>query len=388
MRKLKLQLAIRSLHVGGAERQFLELVKAIDKQRFDVTVVLLRRGLLDEELTSAPVRVMYAGDGGLRDPRTFLRWRRLIATERPDVIYSFLFDMNACASIVRAISPRGPKLVWGIFGSEPDFKKGPRFLRSLFRLLRILENRTNLIASDSFRGLEFLNKYGFRLRNSSVIFSGTDTQRFRRDEGLRAAFRRQHKLGENDVAVGICSRLVHMKGYPVLAAAARSILQHRDDLHFFAAGGGDETIVDECNEILGDTRARFIWLGRVSKPEAFLSGCDIYCSSSIYGEGFSNAIVEAMACALPCVVTDVGDAGLQVGDTGIVVAPGSPETLHAGLTAMLAQSDRGDRGSRARARVLENFTHTLMVRRTELALEQLVQGTAADRRWNERPSLL
>lgn len=387
MRKLKLQLAVRSLHVGGAERQFLELAKAIDKNRFDVTVVVLRTGVLDVELGAKGIKVVNLGEAGLRDPRTFLRWRTLIADERPDLIYSFMFDVNVCAAIVRQISPFRPKLVWGIFGSEPDFAKGPRFLRSLFSLLRLLERRADLITSDSYRGLEFLDRYGFRLSNSAVIFSGTDPERFRRDEQARADFRSQHRLKDNVTAIGICSRLVHMKGYPILAAAARRLLAERSDVHFFAAGGGDERIVTECDRVLGAERPRFTWIGRVLQPEACLSGWDLYCSSSLYGEGFSNAIIEAMACELPCVVTDVGDARRQVGDTGVIVQPGSEEALYQGLNAMLTAPDRGARGSAARQRVLEHFTLTKMVRRTEAALAHVVEDVLPQR-WDQRPALL
>lgn len=377
MRKLRLQLAVRSLEVAGAERQFLELAKAIDLRRFDVTVVMLRPGPLDTELTPIAVKVVYLGNGGWRDPRTYLRWSALIAAERPDVIYSFLFDMNVGAALARSISGVKLKLVWGIFGSEPDFRKGPRFLRGLFALLKLLESRADLITSDSYRGLEFLAKYGFRLRNSVVIHSGTDMHRFRRDEASRESFRQQYRLGKETRAIGICSRLVHMKGYPVLAAAAGRILKERDDVYFFAAGLGDESIIAESNRILGDIGQRFVWLGRVMKPEACLSGWDIYCSSSIYGEGFSNAIVEAMACELPCVVTDVGDARRQVGETGIVVSPNSEEALYDGLVAMLARKDLKECGAKARERAVQNFTNSRMVKRTETALEEVAWETSS-----------
>jgi len=80
-------------------------------------------------------------------------------------------------------------------------------------------------------------------------------------------------------------------------------------------------------------------------------------SSSRFGEGFSNVLAEGMACGLPAVATDVGDAKLIVGDTGVIVPPESPDALAAAIRTLAAESAlrRAERGSKARARIVENF---------------------------------
>jgi glycosyltransferase involved in cell wall biosynthesis len=84
---------------------------------------------------------------------------------------------------------------------------------------------------------------------------------------------------------------------------------------------------------------------------------DISCLCS-YTEGLPNAVVEAMACGLPCVVTDVGDSARVVGDTGLVVPPRDPVALADALRGLLTESGdaRRDRGRRARERVENEFT--------------------------------
>jgi glycosyltransferase involved in cell wall biosynthesis len=97
----------------------------------------------------------------------------------------------------------------------------------------------------------------------------------------------------------------------------------------------------------------------------WFAAADFVVSSSRFGEGFSNVLAEGMACGLPAVATDVGDAKLIVGDTGIVVPPESPDALAAAIRRLAAESApmRAERGSKARARIVENFAMPHAVQR-------------------------
>jgi glycosyltransferase involved in cell wall biosynthesis len=103
---------------------------------------------------------------------------------------------------------------------------------------------------------------------------------------------------------------------------------------------------------------------------AVYSALDLLVSASL-GEGFSNVIGEAMACAVPCVVTDVGDSAWLVGDAGRVVPAKDPEAL-AGAIAGLLSEDRAALGARARARIVENFSEAALVARTEALLKDWI----------------
>src|SRR5207247_9645105 len=84
---------------------------------------------------------------------------------------------------------------------------------------------------------------------------------------------------------------------------------------------------------------RLIWLSSAESMAAIYNAMDVMTSCSSFGEGFSNAIGEAMACGVPCVVTDVGDAKRIVGDFGEVVAPGDPSALAREWSRSLTQNE-------------------------------------------------
>ena len=116
-------------------------------------------------------------------------------------------------------------------------------------------------------------------------------------------------------------------------------------------------------------------LGRRDDIPRIMATLDIAVSSSI-GEGFSNVIGEAMACGVPCVVTDVGDSAMIVGDTGRVVPRRDPKALAKACEQLLEMEPerRTELGSLARDRILTNFRLPNIIRR----YEQFYEGLAAD----------
>jgi len=130
--------------------------------------------------------------------------------------------------------------------------------------------------------------------------------------------------------------------------------------------------IDEGNKplVLAIERAglqnRVHLLGQRDDIPRLMAGLDVLASSS-HGEAFPNVLGEAMACGIPCVVTDVGDSADIVGDTGRVVASGDMADLARRLIELLELpiEQRSALGRRARERVRERYEIGEVVRRFE-----------------------
>jgi glycosyltransferase involved in cell wall biosynthesis len=104
---------------------------------------------------------------------------------------------------------------------------------------------------------------------------------------------------------------------------------------------------------------------------------DIFCLSS-RTEGFPNVVGEAMTMGVPCVVTDVGDAAVLVGDAGIVVPKENPTELARGIRKLITTPccARRQLGQKARERIYQEFS----IQRTRDSFETLYQRTITNQK--------
>jgi glycosyltransferase involved in cell wall biosynthesis len=173
------------------------------------------------------------------------------------------------------------------------------------------------------------------------------------------------------------ARFDPMKDQANFLKAATTMAEGADDVHFVLVGRGMVPENEQLKPHMGDgLSGRIHLLGIRDDIPRILAGLDLAVSSSLFGEGFSNTIGEAMSCGVPCVVTDVGDSPQIVGDTGKVVPPGNAGELSQAMSRIyhMAHPERERLGELARRRIMDNYALGDVVRRFEDFYEQMDQG--------------
>jgi glycosyltransferase involved in cell wall biosynthesis len=327
---------------------------------------------MDDDLARSGVLVEVVEKRGRGDVIGYLtRLRRVLKRLEPAVIYAYLDVANLLATFARLWLP-GTKVVWGIRCSDLNLDDYDWLTALTYRSSLCLAWMPDLLIFNSEAGLKLQLAHGTRPRRYEVIPNGIDSGTFRFDQGGRRRVRAELGIQPDEVVIGLVARLDAMKDHRTFLQAAARFVQEGGNARFACVGGGPVAVAEllrrECNRLgLG---AHVLWLGERRDLPSIYSALDLHTSSSAFGEAFSNAVGEAMACGVANVVTDVGDARTVVGDTGIVVPPRDASALCRGWRELLSLP-RADRSRRARARIEQLFSMNALTERTADAVERL-----------------
>lgn len=369
----RIVLLARDLDYGGAQRQLIALAQGLRASGSDVHVVIFYSGgAFDGELGVYGIHVHILKKSGRWDAINFLiRLANCLRELQPNVVYSFLDIPNIVAVALKPII-RDAMIVWGVRASNMDLSRYNWLSRMAYALECRLANFADCIIANSHAGKLHAISNGFPDDKMLVVPNGIDIGYFQSEPARRQLVRAEWHVAENDVLVGLVGRLDPMKDHQTFLCAASHIARAVPNVRFVCVGSGPGEYASMLKQRSADLglREQLLWVEARDDMPAIYSALDVAVSSSAFGEGFSNTIAEAMACGVPCVVTDVGDSALIVGDVGKVVVARDPDALATAIKHMvdLSVAERRTLGEASRARVISEFGIDKLVQRTEQAL--------------------
>jgi glycosyltransferase involved in cell wall biosynthesis len=360
---------IRVLHVlgtakpGGVETFVSGAARAIDRERFDVSVCVVGSdGPVADQMRAAGTRVDVLGAPGRLHPAASWRLLRRIRRDPPDILHVSVGGRLLHALLGMAHPSAATIVHLHGFPSEGEEQEATNstIRKPWSRLPERLLCCSRAVAE---RWGELLPELRDRM---AVLQHGIDTERFRSEPEQRAAVRAELGFGAGDVVAAFVGRFVPQKGIEHLVAVAGRVAAEFRQFRLLTIGDGPQagqlqTLASQIG------RERVVHLGERTDVERWLPACDILVLTSNW-EPFGIAGFA---------VDGVGEAVLN-GETGLLVSAGDRDAL-GGAVLRLAR-DRALRqrmGTAGRRRAEEEFGLDRMARRLEQEYEGGLLRSAA-----------
>lgn len=366
---LKVTCIITGLSTGGAEMMLLKMLERINRHHFEFNVIsLTTKGEIGSQIESLDIPVIALGlRSAFPSPVKFLCLVKTLRVIQPDVVHTWMYHSDFLGGMAARLA--GIKNIgWALrnSGSGQRIKCSTRLVMKTCAHLSWMIPRLILSCSEKARATHVAA--GYCPDKMLVIPNGFDLNCFRPDATARSSVRSELELQQNTPLVGLIARDDPQKNHAGFLEAARFIHQTLPSVHFLLAGTGIDArncTLQKKIEQLG-LHGRVHLLGRRDDIPRLMSALDVLASSSV-GEAFPNVLGEAMACEVPCVVTDVGDSAEIVGKTGRVVPSGDM----AGLAHILVEvlklplAQRQALGKQARERIQNRYEISNVVKQYE-----------------------
>jgi glycosyltransferase involved in cell wall biosynthesis len=372
---MKIVYITTGLYTGGAENMLYKLLSKINRERFNPVVVsLMDHGTVGDRIASLGVPVYTIGmKSGMPTPAAIWKLIRTMRQLKPDLIQGWMYHGNLAALVAKFFSSPKIPVLWGIRCSVYSLALQKRMTASIIKFCAALSRFTTEIVFVSQIAKKQHETLGYPSEKNSVIPNGFETSLFTPSSEARLNVRSELGLAETSFLIGLIARYHPMKDHTNFLHAAALLLKSYPDVHFVLVGREVHTenkVLKNLIQDLGISQHIHL-LGERRDMNRLTAALDIACSASAYGEGFPNVIGEAMSCGVPCAVTDVGDSGWIVGNTGRVVPPRSPEALAHAWKELIVLGSEGREilGKAARARIIECFSLDSVVHQYESLYE-------------------
>ena len=330
------------LPIGGIERRLVSVLPRLRDRGYRVRLVCLRElGALAGELRDSGSPVDLIALRSRLDPRGLRRLSAYLREHHATIVHTHMYRSNVPGTIAARLAhvPVNFAQVHNVGTWESARQK------SLDRFLT--RWRTGVLCVSAAVQRDVVETLRIDPARAPVLYNGSDTERFRPDAEQRRLGREALGVGGNRLVVLVPAR-IHSNKNPLGVVRAFKEARSRvstDPILFWAGKGPMEDRLRDAvaAEGLGDC---FHLLGaRDDMPELYNAADVVLLSSS--KEGFSNAVVEALACGKPVVAADVGGNAEAIDSPAIgwIHEAGS----HEQLTAQLAEALAGREGLVARA---------------------------------------
>lgn len=358
-RRLRLLCMLDELDIGGTEQQILELVRGIDRDRFEPMVCCFRHGRKAQEIADLGVPVFQVEKSHKLDAGIILRIAKLLREHRIDILQTYLWTANTWGRVAARMA--GTPVV---VASERNVDIWEQSYKRLIG--GYLAGATDKIIANSEAVREYLlGRGGLAPEKVVRIYNGVNFERF---EKPFDPLERRRELGmpNNALLAGVVARVEPAKDHDTLLHALASVREETSNLHLAVVGDGRQTerLTALAHELgIGD---RVHFTGFRTDAAEWIRTFDFSVLSSVK-EGLSNTVIESMAAGKPVIATAVGGNPEVIveGETGFLLPPRQPELFGAAIANLVAHPAKiRELGAASKIRVESLFSVEKMVDNT------------------------
>jgi len=383
---LRVMRVITQLSRGGVEAKLAELLPLLSERGFEVSVCCVKEaGSLAHRFAEAGIPVDVCRVRSRLHPIGILRLARFMRRQQIDIVHTHMYAANVTGTLAARLA-KVPVIVANVH-NVGKFSSGRQIRTD--RLLSRFRGAT-VCVSERVKA-DYILATGLSDEKIMVIYNGVDTKRFapiwpagkpsphcqlptanRQPDGqagkptLHSGLRKELGIGEDEHVLIAAGRLIPQKSPELLLAAFKIVHESQPGTRLLILGTGElRDDLEAMTDRLG-LSASVIFAGYREDIAECLAASDVLVSSS-FKEGFSNVLLEALACGLPAVVTDVGGnrEALRDGLEGYLCKPSAMELAERVMRIL------GD--SELRERMSKNASERAM----EFSLERMAEQTAA-----------
>lgn len=331
---MKILHIITGLSTGGAETMLYKLVKESNNRPEEHVVV----SMMDEGTRGDGIK-LYATlyclnlKQGRFSFKAFWNLIKIIKKEQPDIIQGWMYHANLIASLANVFCRK--VLFWNVRQSLTNLDNEKTLTKIVINLSKIISRYSpNRIVYNSYTSLNQHKAIGFESDKSFVLVNGFDLTIFSAaSENDKLQVREKLGIPHGSLVFGHVARFHPMKNHIGFVEAISSLMEIYPHIYVVMVGLGVNKENHELMRVINEkaNHDRFILEGERNDLHKIFHSFDFLVSPSLWGEAFPNVIGEAMACGIPCVVSDVGDSAQIVGETGFIFNPNDPLLLRNSL---------------------------------------------------------
>ena len=366
MKKVNILYLVVGLEIGGTEIQLLELLKKLDRRKYNPIVCSIKeKGIVADDIEKTDIRVESLSIRNRFNLLALPRLVKILRRERIDILHTFLFWANILGRFTGRIA-RVPIII----SSEECINLRKKKIAILIDRLTSRWADRIVVISKAIKNT-LVERERISPEKIEVIYNGIDLNSFKTED----------KKEEDSIPkVGIVGRLHPDKGHRYFLKAAAQIVKKEPRVEFLIVGNGPlRKELGALSNKLG-LSGKVIFAGERRDILKIISSLDILVLSSLE-EGLGNVLLEAMATGKPVIATKVGGVPEVVldGETGILVPPRNPEALAQVTLKLLTNRALAKRmGQAGRRRVEKYFTIDRMVKETEKVYNNFIKEKIGD----------